>query len=402
MGGSTVNVYSFTREDAKWVAHRGIHEYYKENTANAFRAAANMYEIWGIECDIWETMHVRPEVELPKKPADYENVAGQSVEDNNDMVVTAAEDDNLDEHSVNDTNIDEEPEVLATSTQEDSVQDPKSEAVAGEIQGLEIGSMTDNEILDNSETIKASKEKYDKLTPAQKYEVRSILGDDTLKEFLDAAADIAEYESYDLVVNHDRDFKDVFGVKINVWDITNDQIKTHPVLGNKVCFLSDFMQICKNSGKVPVVEIKGEWNSSSDYHMLSDEGARKTVETIVDVGGVSLLKQTKFISFHAASLDRIKNYVSTKYKFQPYTIYLINKDGSSKIQLAAEHHYNAVAVTLSMMNDSFYNLAKYTYGLGVGTWTYRNTSSGRKALKNHVLSGKYDLEYATIDYDIFH
>jgi glycerophosphoryl diester phosphodiesterase len=398
MGHSTVSVYSFTKEDAKWVAHRGLHDYYKENTANAFRAAANKYEIWGIECDIWETMHVRPEVELPKKPADYENVAGQSVEDNNDVAVTAAEDEDLDRQPDDADNIGEDSDPMIVSTQGDVEQDSSAVAVAGEIQGLEIGSMTDDEILDNASLIKTTKEKYNNLGPAQKYEVRSILGDDNLQEFLDAVADISEYESFDIVINHDATFQRVFGVDPGfIWNLTNKDIRNHPTLGKKVCFLKEFVQICKNSGKVPVIEIK--YNTDHGVYMSKD-AVRKTVDTVYEIGGASLLKQTNFISFIPGSLDLVEDYTERRYNIDAHTVYLISKDGSSKVSYAAGK-YNAVAVTLSLMNDNLYNQAKGS-GLGIGTWTYKNNSTGHKALKNHVLSGKYALEYATIDYDIFH
>lgn len=401
MGGSTVNVYSFTKEDAKWVAHRGLHDYYKENTANAFRAAANTYEIWGIECDIWETkrIHVTPE-DLPKDPDQDAGVtaAGNedavAIEESSDVAETVVESSNVE--------LNNEP-IVETQTK---VTDTAAAAVAEEIRGLDISS--DSEVLDNAEDVKTVKQHYDALTDAQKYEVRTALmdedltnPDEILTKFLAAVARVAEYEGFDLVVNHDNSFSRVFGVGSKVWNLTDDQIRSHSTLGSKVCFLSDFIKICKNSGKVPVVEIKGEWNSSSDFHMLTDDGARKTADTIYEIGGEKLLRQTNFISFHADSLNRIKSYVKSKYGFQPYTVYLINNDGSNKINIAADSGYNAVAVTLSMMNDSFYNQARGR-GLGVGTWTYRNTSSGRNYLKKHVLSGKYTLEYATIDYDIFH
>lgn len=414
MGGSTVNVYSFTKWDANWVAHRGLHDYYKENTANAFRAAGNIYEIWGIECDIWETRHERGTAEpLPAAPTDQQlgtqDVEEQSVETQS-VEQQSAE---TPEETLQDVELSQQgsefpplPGDGGSNNQESAPTiDPAAQAVIDKINELDIS--TNNNILDNADKIKEAKAAYDALDDPQKeyselkYSVRTELGDEALTKFFEAVRYISEYESYDLVVNHDNSYSRVFGVGSKVWDLTDDEVRSHSKLGGKVCFLEDFVNICVQYGKVPVVEIKGEWNSSSDYHMLSDEGARKTVDTIYEIGGANLLKQTRFISFHADSLNRIKNYVWSEYKFQPYTVYLINNDGSNKINIAADSGYNAVAVTLSMMNDSFYNQAR-ARGLGVGTWTYKNNSTGHKALKNHVLSGKYALEYATIDYDIFH
>jgi glycerophosphoryl diester phosphodiesterase len=397
-GAYNVNVFRFTKEDAKWVAHRGLHNYYKENTANAFRAAANLYEIWGIECDIWETRHGSVSPEPLPTPVEPTASSTETVEPNESVVAESGEasEDAIDVKEA----ADGQPSLpnYGDSQNQESGQTPDQAVadVSEEIENLDLESKTKKQILSISEDIKTAHEHYRKLEDAQKYEVRTTLGDASLSKFLSEYAWINVYESFDLVVNHDNSFSRVFGVGSYVWSLTDDEIRSHSVLGNRVCFLNDFVQICYNSGKVPVVEIKG-----GSGHMMSDLAVAKTVETIVKIGGKDLLKRTNFISFHADSLTMIKNYVRENYGFEPYTVYLVNTDGSGKISIAASRGFNAVAVTLSMMNDSFYNQAR-SCGLGVGTWTYKNNSTGHKALKNHVLSGKYALEYATIDYDIFH
>lgn len=54
---ASITVYShkYTKNDTKWIAHRGLHEKEIENTAAAFEAAGNTKGFWGCECDIYET-----------------------------------------------------------------------------------------------------------------------------------------------------------------------------------------------------------------------------------------------------------------------------------------------------------------------------------------------------------
>lgn len=55
-GSIDVIVHKYTKDDANWIAHRGLHTKYTENTYNAFEAAG-VAGFWGCECDIWETAH---------------------------------------------------------------------------------------------------------------------------------------------------------------------------------------------------------------------------------------------------------------------------------------------------------------------------------------------------------
>lgn len=57
----TVNSHKYSKEDAKWIAHRGLHEKETENTAAAFEAAGKA-GFWGCACDIYETKHVQTPV----------------------------------------------------------------------------------------------------------------------------------------------------------------------------------------------------------------------------------------------------------------------------------------------------------------------------------------------------
>lgn len=372
-GTYNISVHKYTKNDARWIAHRGLHVSAKENTADAFKAAGRNGNFWGCECDIWETKHERPAADsLPDKPD--------------------PETDSDDE--------DADPGMTEEEASEEA------DDVANRIRALNLSSMDKFKVLDNSDAIKNVKAAYDALRDFQKYEVREILqGEDTegdLTVLLNASADIAEYESYDIVINHDDSYSRVMGVSSKVWDLTVEKIMGNSKLNNKVCFLKEYLEICQDYNMVPVIEIKGD-SDSKVY--LTEEGAKKMVDTVYEVGketdrGRELLENTLFISFHAGSLDLTKQYISNKYGIDnPYTAYLINKDGETKIARAS-NNYSTVSVTKGMLTDAFYNSA-IGHNLGVGTWTYKDTAEDDEYLYKHLLSGKYRLEFATVDYNIF-
>ena len=69
-GSVRVHVYrGFRRSDTRWIAHRGLHVGYAENTAGAFIAAGKA-GFWGTECDVRETKHVK--VPVQPDPADVD------------------------------------------------------------------------------------------------------------------------------------------------------------------------------------------------------------------------------------------------------------------------------------------------------------------------------------------
>ncbi len=70
LGSFRMHVYKgFRKSDALWVAHRGLHTGYAENTAGAFIAAGEA-GFWGAECDVRETRHVMVPVEQDPESVD--------------------------------------------------------------------------------------------------------------------------------------------------------------------------------------------------------------------------------------------------------------------------------------------------------------------------------------------
>ena len=69
--------HRYTKNDTNWIAHRGLHEKAKENTAEAFILAGKA-GFWGCECDIWETKHIRNEI-VVEESTDYNEVIDADV-----------------------------------------------------------------------------------------------------------------------------------------------------------------------------------------------------------------------------------------------------------------------------------------------------------------------------------
>lgn len=285
---TTVISHKFSVDEARWIAHRGLHEDATENTATAFRFAG-LAGFWGCECDIWETRHVEKEIPNP----DWK----------------------------------EDPEGTGTEGGEPS-QDPSG----------------DEPVI--PETIIV--------------------------------------EDFDIAVNHDETFNRVFGVNRSVNNMTAEEIRENPSLG-EVCFFEEYLDICKQYDMVPIIEIK-------DYDM-SDAGIEKTVTMVNEAG---LLESAQFISFNSGVLARFRDHIVDNYGVEPYTGYLISSDVNDKIDLAIEKGFTGVNISYTLLTQSVNNRCK-SAGLKVCTWTYKDTRASDEMLYKHVVSGDYDVYSATID-----
>lgn len=426
VGSYTTYAHKYTVQDSKWIAHRGLHTSATENTAAAFIAAGKAGGFWGCECDIWETRHKNylPEP-LPEDPDINNETTDNDITTGTVDKETADEDSNSAdgretglndgeiigdiEESVNE-NIAEHSEVpddeFPSEESEVSV-DPGVNDVVDKINALELSSLDNLGVLDRSEEIKDAKRAYDELEAAQKYRVREALQDDAgnegLQLLLDAVSAIQEYESFDLVINHDTSYQRIFGVSSYVWDLTRDQVIDNSALNGRVCFLEDYVRICKQYGMVPVIETKGE-----SGHLMSEEAIKKMVDTVYivyaetggDSAGNAAVRNACYISFQEDSLIKTKKYIEKQYGFTPVTYYLISSEWSSKIDVAARNGFTGVSVTKKLLTDNFYNKAK-SYGLGVGIWTYKDKTSDDALMYDHLITGRYRLDFSTVDFIAF-
>ena len=362
-GSRRVYVHVYRAGDQKWVAHRGFHDYATENTRAAFIDAGEA-GFWGCECDIWETQHVTPFIRLPDIPDD--------------------------------------PGEPLDPADEEKVEELKG--TAEEIIKLDPDEMLDRE---NADKIMAAWDKYEKLirtmTAAERSTVRREMiireggsdgvetGPDLLLELSEAYKRVYDYRHFDLVINHDQSYERVHGIDEQVWDLTDEEARLYM---DEICFLDEFISVCKDYGMVPVVEIKG-----AAGHCITEAGIHKMAEIIVDAGGTRMLEKTYFISFDRDSLARTKKYIKDKYGVEPYYSLLINSSWESSVAAAAEEGFNAVSVKKELLNDELYDRAK-GLGLGVGTWTYRNNMTDESLLHSH-LQGRYRLDLVTLDYKVF-
>ena len=355
-----VVVHRYTAGETKWIAHRGLHTSAKENTAAAFTAAGNAGGYWGCECDIWETKHVVYTEPLPEDSTAGETTNGSSDEG----------DDNT------------PPDDIAVTEVADII---NSLGLTGEENMLSA--------VEKRDDILAAKVKYDELDDAQKYKVREALKDgdkEGLGIFLSAISKIYEYDSIDIAINHDSTFSSVWGHNGKVRELTGEQIQNTPQL-RQVCFLEQYLAICKSYGMVPVIEFKDPY--------MSHEAVNKVIDMVEQY---ELLDEAYYISFHDSVLSDVKATAQRRLGDgkEPITYYLISSSSSAYVDLANSRAYTGVSFSKDVIESSLYNRAK-SYGLGVGTWTYRDKASNDDKLYRHLIANGWNLDFVTIDYKLF-
>lgn len=365
----TAIVHQYTVGEANWIAHRGLHTSAIENTAAAFEAAYQS-GFWGCECDIWETRHETFSEKLPEDPTPEGPVP--------------------DDQGLTDPETQEGGEIEDNSTIEE---DPAVTAVVDKISTLNLtGGESMIQAVEKRDVIEPAKAAYDNLNDEQKYSVRLALSNDGtegLKLLLDSVSKIKEYDSIELAINHNSTFAEIWGNGNYVSSMSAGEIRSQ-LPG--VCFLETFLDICTVNGRnmVPIIEIK-------DYDM-KDEAIYKTLKEVNDRGA---LDKAYFISFDSSVLDRTK-YIADRYfkKSDLITYYLINENGASKIDLARRNGYTGVSLSKSVITGDLYSRAS-SYGLGVGTWTYKDSASDDDKLYKHMIGNRWKLEFVTIDYKLF-
>lgn len=421
-GSTTVYVRQYLAGDAKWIAHRGLHTSATENTAQAFEAAGSSGGFWGCECDIWETRHIGYSESLPEnptpnalnqqkesetiaEPANTEAVSEPSNSEaasepvNPEVVDDPAATDNEEQveapaASVDETLVDTPAKALSTDSRNDE-EDPKVTAAVGTIRDLGLtGSETMLQAAKKKDAIKAAKKVYDALDAQQKYQVRVALKDgdkEGLKYLLDAVSKLAEYDSIGLAINHDATFASIWGNGTPVRNMSRQEI-AQQLPG--VCFFEEYLDICKRWGMVPVIEFKDPY--------MSSEAVCKALDMVEERG---LLDKAVYISFYVGVLQQVNAQAGERMKAaginkKPVTYYLISEDGANKVNLAASNGFTGVSLSKSIINNSLYSQAK-SYGLGVGTWTYKNQLSDDEKLFKHMFLNGWQLDFVTVDYHIF-
>lgn len=206
-----------------------------------------------------------------------------------------------------------------------------------------------------------------------------------------------EVETFELVLDHDGNFNRVYGVNRNVWDMTSEDIRNHAKLKDYVCFLDEYLDICKRYNMVPVIEMKAA---------LSDDGIAKMAKAIYNRGGKSALERASFISFTFDNLVRTREHIRSVYGIsRPNITYLMNPgtsaSGKTTALANAEKAYNAgftgVSIAWGSMFDEFDQYCR-SHGLKMDLWTFKNNSSGWYNLHRFMKHKGYQVDRYTVDY----
>lgn len=195
--------------------------------------------------------------------------------------------------------------------------------------------------------------------------------------------------NFKIVIDHDGNFRRLFGVDKKPNELTAEEISSDPRLA-KVCFFDEYIRICKTKGfeMVPIVEIKA----------LSSEGIEKMADMIYDAG---LMDKAQFISFDSKLLEMTKKYVNEQYKVDPYIGYLLGGEGTSAgIEQAKSLGFSGVNISYGSLTEEISQRCTQ-YGLKICTWTYTDSAVSNHWLYLHLKSGKYRVDMATTDGKFF-
>lgn len=199
-------------------------------------------------------------------------------------------------------------------------------------------------------------------------------------------------ETFELVINHDKTFNRVFGVNREVEDMTAEEIRTNDKLKDRVCFLGEYLDICKQYGMVPVIEMKGT---------LSDAGIAMMAKEVSDRG---LLQKANFISFSYDNLVKTRRLLQTaEYGMsQPSLTYLISTTDSksialAKAQRARDSGFAGVSINWGHVWNEFDQYCRRN-GLKMDLWTFKNTADGLYNLHQIMKHRGYQVDRYTVDF----
>jgi len=139
--------------------------------------------------------------------------------------------------------------------------------------------------------------------------------------------DIRRTKDHRLVLMHDASLKRMCKKDILVKDLTYDELKKIPIVGGNhpekykddpkaqyVPLLSEYLTICKDSGMVPMMELKDKWNEEEP---LDEDYLTDIVRQVKEVMGNS---PTIYVSFNIRSLLGMQK-VLEKDKITTVTLY---------------------------------------------------------------------------------
>ncbi|MBQ9155413.1 MAG: hypothetical protein IJ137_01380 [Eubacterium sp.] len=159
--------------------------------------------------------------------------------------------------------------------------------------------------------------------------------------------DIRRTRDGKLVLMHDASLKRMCGLDVLVKDLTLEEIRAIPVIGGnhpdqytddpdalRVPLLTEFLEVCRDSGMVPMLELKDNWDVKEPlpYDYLED--------VIKEVTGIMEDRPVIYVSFNLRSLVRMKKMYDRENKDNVTFCHLVQTIDLSRLSTYKRHGIN--------------------------------------------------------------
>lgn len=177
-------------------------------------------------------------------------------------------------------------------------------------------------------------------------------------DIYETARDENDGRSFDLAISHDPSLKRMCGIDEQVSSMTARRLSEIRITGGngtdvypdeKICFFSEYADICSEFEMIPVVEIK-------DVHM-SDEAIRRAADILAQK---KLLKNAMILCFDLKKLNTFRYYCREKYNADP-DIYLLVHKYSPVMPIArkaSRNDFTGISIYAPHMSGRIYEFCK--------------------------------------------
>ncbi len=224
-------------------------------------------------------------------------------------------------------------------------------------------------------------------------------------QFWGCECDVRQTKDGELVINHDDSFARVFNVDQLVNEMTAEEIRNHDVLGSKVCFFEEYLDICYSYHMIPAVELKEQ--------AMPEEAVKKAVKMVLETSirnggdeesGWSFLESTYWISFYDDSLSRLQGHIISEYGIDPQCTYLVSKRSQSEalkaLDIAIANGFDGISVNKKYAFDNLIKKSKEE-GLPVDLWSFKDTVSDNNLMYADMKKKGWDPAHITVDFKPF-
>lgn len=174
-----------------------------------------------------------------------------------------------------------------------------------------------------------------------------------------------------IVINHNSDVTFADGSSFNVAQTTLETLSAHEFSGGyTLCTFSEYLQICKQMGKVAVVELKDSWQTEEISQLLAEIDEYYCTENVV------------IISFDEQNLSRVRAQSDVQLQ------YLINSSVNDKLEFCIENSVSP-SIAWALINSRYVKTA-HEHNLEIGAWTVNSSFA-------NLLMKKLGVDYVTSD-----